>query len=402
MHERRLLALTTSYPLDAAASAGVFIDRLYCALSARWTIEVVCPADRRHRPATSARSPGLSVHAVRYAPARWRVLAQQAGGVMPALHAAPWRALLLLPLLAGLAWCGLRRARACDLIHANWAVCGAIAGIVGRLRGKPVVTTLRGDDVTRARGWGMQRLVLGLAVRLSDRLVCVSQAMAEELKARYPHARPRVHVVQNGVHEEFFATRRNHPPGVGTLRLAAAGSLIPRKGFDLLIEALARARTQSKLRLRIAGEGPQRRALEALAERLGVRERIEFAGALAPAAMPAFFAAADVFVLPSRAEGRPNVVLEALASGLPVISAELPGVSDLVQPGIHGWLFTVGSAEALARALEAAAEDPERLRAYARAAGAHARRVLGSWTDTARAYEAIFTELVALAAVRTD
>jgi glycosyltransferase involved in cell wall biosynthesis len=237
-------------------------------------------------------------------------------------------------------------------------------------------------------------------VRLSDRLVCVSQAMAEELKARYPRARPRVRVAQNGVDEDFFALRRN-PPDDGALRLAAAGSLIPRKGFDLLIEALARARVQQKLRLRIAGEGPQRRALEALAERLGVRERIEFAGALAPAAMPAFFAAADAFVLPSRAEGRPNVVLEALASGLPVISAELPGISDLVQPGMHGWLFAVDSSEALARALEAAAADPERLQAYARAARAHARHVLGSWIDTARAYEAIFAELVALAPART-
>ena len=135
MKKPRLLALTTSYPLRPGSSAGVFVQSLYRALSAAYTIDVVCPADT-HPTASVFDDPSavdIRVHAVRYAPAAWRTLAQASGGVVTRLRRAPWYAVLLPALLLALFWRTLVRARHTDVIHANWAACGLLAGLVGRL-----------------------------------------------------------------------------------------------------------------------------------------------------------------------------------------------------------------------------------------------------------------------------
>ena len=156
MKKMRLLALTTSYPLYLGSSAGIFVQSLYRRLSVKCAIDVVCPAGAKPMKATfdDSAATGIRVHAVHYAPRAWRRLAQESGGIVTGLRRAPWYVLLLPGLLFGLFWRCLLRAGDTDLIHANWAVCGAMAGIVGRLRRKPVITTLRGSDVTRAtRSW---------------------------------------------------------------------------------------------------------------------------------------------------------------------------------------------------------------------------------------------------------
>src|SRR6185312_8955117 len=146
--------------------------------------------------------------AVRYAPRAWRRLAQESGGVVAGLRRTPWYVLLLPGLLLGLFWRCLLRAGDADLIHANWAVCGAMAGIVGRLRRKPVVTTLRGSDVARAtRSW-LDRMILGLAVRNSRIVICVSEAMAARLRAQFPHRTADIHACLNGADEAFFQIGR--------------------------------------------------------------------------------------------------------------------------------------------------------------------------------------------------
>ena len=154
MKKMRLLALTTSYPLRPGSSSGVFVQSLYRRLSAECAIDVVCPADSKPTKAAfeDGAATGIRIHAVRYAPRAWRRLAQESGGVVAGLRRAPWYVLLLPGLLFGLFGRCLLRADDVDLIHANWAVCGAVAGIVGRLRRKPVVTTLRGSDVAARLG----------------------------------------------------------------------------------------------------------------------------------------------------------------------------------------------------------------------------------------------------------
>src|SRR5579875_3196167 len=391
MKKTRLLALTTSYPLHPGGSAGVFVQSLYRHLSPEYAIDVICPAD----PGTPGTvfddfaEPDIRIHAVRYAPPAFRTLAQGSGGVVASLGRAPWRVCWLPALLGALFWRCLVRAGEADLIHANWSICGAMAGVVGRLRRKPVITTLRGSDVSRASRSRLDRLILGAAVRNSCIVICVSEAMAKRVRAQFPHRTTDVHACLNGVDEAFFQISRTTSDGT-VLRVLAVGNLIRLKGFDVLIEAVARARHREQMRVRIFGNGPERESLLALAVSRGVSCCFEFAGTVPATDMPARVSEADVLVLCSCSEGRPNVVVEALAGGLPVIATDLEGVQGMVVDGETGWLIPVDDADRMAAALDHATADRAELLRRGERARAIARTQIRTWTETARAYDALF------------
>jgi glycosyltransferase involved in cell wall biosynthesis len=111
--------------------------------------------------------------------------------------------------------------------------------------------------------------------------------------------------------------------------------------------------------------------------------------------IPSQVAEADVFVLSSRSEGRPNVVVEALAGGLSVISTDLDGVQGMVRNGDTGWLVAVDDADALAAALDEAVTDRVELQRRGERARAVARTQIGTWADTARCYTTLFQTALA-------
>ncbi len=315
---------------------------------------------------------------------------------MTGLQRAPWKAFLLPGLLLGLFWRCLLLASRADLIHANWSVCGALAGAVGRLRRKPVITTLRGSDVARStRSW-VDRMILDLAMRNSRIVICVSEAMAENLRAQYPQRSADIHACLNGADDAFFQIDRKISADAG-LRVLAVGNLIRLKGFDVLVEAVARARHRDRMHVWVVGGGPEREPLLAQAASRGVSSCFTFVGIVPATDMPKCFSEADVFVLSSRSEGRPNVVVEALASGLPVISTDLEGVQGMVSNGDNGWLVAVDDADALAAALDQAIDNRAELHRRGERARTFAQNRIGTWADTARCYETLF-----LAALTAD
>ena len=389
----RLVALTTSFPLHKDACTGVFVRRLYEHLPEPWRVEVICPDDDAVQPPEVEESRRIRLRPVRYAPRRWQTLAQRSGGMAARMSEVPWQTVLVPALLAALWWRSLSLARRADLLHANWAVCGAIAAFAAALVRRPLVTTLRGDDVTRAERSILDRRLLDSAVRGSVAVVCVSDAMAVKLRALYPSRAEDIHVCLNGVDSSFLTVVRSMPES-GRLRVAAVGSLIQRKGYDMLIEAIARMRHRDAVTLKIAGAGPELSALRWRAARLGVDDRIHLVGEIPPAHVPQFLADADIFVLPSRSEGRPNVVVEALAAGLPVVSTDLPGAVDLVNPGVNGWRVAVDDVAGFALALDDACAHPEERERRAAAARAGILRNGCDWAATGECYDTLFSQVV--------
>lgn len=175
-------------------------------------------------------------------------------------------------------------------------------------------------------------------------------------------------------------------PG-GPIRLVSAGRLVPEKGIDVLILAFAEVFDEiPDVVLEVAGDGPQRPALEKLVERLGIEARVKFAGYLPPDSMPSFLAGASLAVLPSRVEeGLPRVLVEAGLAGCALVGTDLGGIKDIVEPDRTGVLVPPNNPGALAEALLRLLRDPGQLRRLGREAQGRSRKYLHGRESALRA-----------------
>jgi glycosyltransferase involved in cell wall biosynthesis len=382
--KQKVLALSTSYPIRANSVAGIFVHNLYKAMSNAWLIEVLCPDDNKN---SGGVLDDIKVTPVRYS-LKWMQVLGGSGGILPSLKKNPISLLLLPLLLFSLFGYALFKARKVSLIHANWAICGAIAVLVGKIRRIPVVTTLRGDDIARAQKSWVDKVLLSITVLGSSKIICVSEAMAEQLREQYPKRKNAISFCLNGVDDSFFKIERSENK-TGVMRIVSVGSLIPRKGYDLLIQAVAHINKKYPVHVFIAGDGPSKQELIKQAESLGFASNINLVGELNLNGVQKLLSDSDIFVLSSRSEGRPNVVVEAMAAALPIISADLDGVQDLVLNGYNGWKFKIGDAIELANAIESAAQLQHDLYKL----GEASRSLLGdscSWGFTAQQYTEVF------------
>jgi glycosyltransferase involved in cell wall biosynthesis len=209
---------------------------------------------------------------------------------------------------------------------------------------------------------------------LAARAMAASLVVACNRDVAEPVRQPGVplQLIPHGVDLDRF--RPHPPPGGATVSLLAVGRLVPKKGLDVLVEATRRLRLP--FRLRIVGAGPERERLEAVVQVGGIADRIRLTGAATHAELPACYAEADVVVVPSVVDrggdrdGLPNVVLEAMASGRPVVASDVAAIGTAVAHRRSGLLVPPGDPDALAAALTELAAAP-RLRA---ALGAIARR----------------------------
>jgi len=219
--------------------------------------------------------------------------------------------------------------------------------------------------------------------------VAVSAGLAEGLIALGAPA-AKVTVLRNGVDLSVFRPVPDRAAaraelGLDGPTLLSVGLLIPRKGHHLTIEALAALPDHVLL---IAGDGPEREALQALAERLGVAGRLRLLGAVPHARLPLYYAAADAMVLASSREGWANVLLESMACGTPVVATPAWGSREAVTAPEAGLVLDAATPAAIAdavRRLRAAAPDRAATRAYAERFG---------WDETTRGQLTLFRRLV--------
>ena len=199
--------------------------------------------------------------------------------------------------------------------------------------------------------------------RRMDRVVCVSRGQAEKVR-RCGVAEDRICVIPNGIDPSRFAKEPNPEVRQKLLDLfdsppktlvGAAGRLSPEKGYDILIDALAR--TRENLAVVLFGDGFLRAELQEQIDRLGLTSKIRLAGFTSE--LDRFFPAFDLFVQSSRTEGFPCVNLEAMASGIPVVATAVGGVPEQIESERTGILVPPEDPEALASALDRLAADPE-------------------------------------------
>jgi teichuronic acid biosynthesis glycosyltransferase TuaC len=368
----RIAVLTAAYPSPAEPERAIFLENLHRELleaaGGDLAIEVVAPRVHPGDPLRETRH-GIQVHRFRY-PSGGRRLKE----------AAPSHPVLAVYFLSALwrTWRVLRRGSP-RLLICHWVLpCGPVAALAARLASVPVVFFAHGSDLNRyarlspaafelAR-WSLSRAVAVVAVSAE-----LAQAAREELGV----AGDRVHVLPMGVGGEFAPGDREKERaalGLGPdWELLAVGDLLVEKGILELLEAFEGLRRAGvRARLHVVGEGPLRGGAPG---RNGAG--VEWRGRMGPGELARWYRAADLLVHASHGEGAPLVVMEALASGLPVVATRVGGIPELVEEGKTGKLVAPRDAGALETALRELLAAPAELEAM-RAALRHGRPELSA------------------------
>lgn len=361
-----VLVFTNLYPSTVDPTLGMFNQHTFNALAKLCPVKVVAPIRawaRFNRPLDVLRPlheeyTGLDA----IFPAYWSI------PTAPVLHAAGMY-------LSSYPWVArLRRRFPFDVIVAAWAYPDAVAA--ARLATHwdvPLVTAVLGSDVNDLPHsffglkpqitWGLKR---------AQRVLSVSGAMAERV-VELGVPRERVIVQHNGVNGERFAIRDRDAArdevGLPHRRpvIGYVGNLRSEKGSDVLIEAmdhLVKKLGVTEPELVIVGSGELQQQLEKRVQALALSSNVRFAGRKLHDEIPRWMNAFDLFCLPSRREGCPNVILEALASGKPVVASRVGGIPELISED-NGILVPAESPAALAQGWKAALErrwDAEALR----------------------------------------
>lgn len=266
---------------------------------------------------------------------------------------------------------------------------GAPSGLVtlawGLSFALPYIVCLRGGDVPgfRPYDFGRYHRTLAPLLRRVWRRAAAVVANSQGLRDLGLAFEPKVPIVviPNGVNLDRFKVDHRiwQPP-----RLLFVGRIVYQKGLDLLLNALAGMKA-TEWTLDMVGDGPRTEKLRTQAAQLGISERVRFAGWQTGAALARFYAEANLFVYPSRHEGMPNAVLEAMASGLPVLASRIAGNEELVAQGETGFLVPPEDVPALQSALAALLADEKNLQRMGAAARQKAEAQY-SWRSVGEEY----------------
>jgi len=260
-----------------------------------------------------------------------------------------------------------------DCMLGSWGFPDAVTTMaLGKLTRTPVVVKVHGSDINVFTLKWLHRVQIRWALNQARAVVSVSKALAArmaEIGVRQGHTT----VLYNGVDPARFhpvdkaAARAEQGFGIDDEVILFIGNILVTKGCGELMTAFCQiAARRPKAQLVFVGDGPMKKPLLAQAQACGLHERVHFPGRVAHAKLAPWFSSATVFCLPSYAEGVPNVVLEAMACGTPVVATDVGGIGEIL-PEFAGMLVPSHNAQALEAALDKALNtrwDRDRTVAY--------------------------------------
>lgn len=405
----RILVVTSSYPKYAGDPTAPFIESLTTHVAnLGHEVHVALPEHAEWR--RPSREANVTFHLYRYSPIRqwtpWGFSQSLAGGTR--LRRSLFALAPLVGLSGALACTAVARNRRIDVVHAHWVVPnGPIAALAAHRCRLPLVVTVHGSDVALAE---RSRLVGKLArwsLLRADAATAASTHLLDRV-ARLIGTQSSLKLVPLGTDLAAF-----HPDAAAALRVRRSlhiaadevlvlgiGRLIDLKGFDHLVRAIALVRERApNVRLVIAGDGDARAKLIDLSRSLGLADRALFVGMVSRDEAPGYFAAADLVAVPtvghgeSFGEGLGYVVLEAQASGKPVVASRVGGLPEVVSDGETGYLVADRDPDGLASAIIRLAEDPEQRRRLGESARARALAA-PSWDAVARMWVELYKRIV--------
>lgn len=288
-----------------------------------------------------------------------------------------------------------------DLSHSFFTVpCGFISLCLKMSFGIPYIVSLRGSDVpgySERFSWLYKLLspLIRFIWKKSARVVANSQGLKELAQKSSP--KQPIDIIYNGVDtDEFrpanFEDRVSIIKSDSPFKILCISRLTPRKGINYLLDAFKKVRAKyPKVKLIIGGEGDAEEALKEQAEKLGIKNQVNFLGRIPHEKVSHIYASADVFVLPSLNEGMSNTILEAIASGLPIIATDTGGTRELVEDGKNGFVIPLRSSEVIAEKLERLLEDSVLKASMGQKSRKKSEEM--SWKKVAKDYYSLYNEI---------
>ena len=408
----RILMLASSFPKWPGETTAPFLEEIAAGVAARGhAVTLLLPFHPELRRDVEVR--GVRLRPFRYAPHPALNLWGYAQALLRDTQIK--RRVLLVAPFAVAATLGavareLATARATgqpyDLVQAHWVLPnGPPAALPAALLGTPLVVSLHGSDIYLAeRHWA-----LALAAAGTFRTAAIVTACSSDLRWRAVllGARPaRSRVIPYGVDVQQFrpdptaraAVRAELGLAEGVPLVVGLGRLVAKKGFGVLLDAWPLVlRTHPEAMLAIGGYGDLREALAQQVARLGLTQRVCFPGQLERTRAANYVAAADLFALPivrDGVDGLPNVLLEAMGAGRPIVASRVAGVPDVLDDGIHGLLVPERDPLALAAAIGRLLDDLGLAARLGAAARARVTEEL-TWGHAAARFEAAFVAATA-------
>lgn len=254
-----------------------------------------------------------------------------------------------------------------DLIHARFGITGAEILDIKKKLGLPMLTSFHGFDLpTNRKNRGKYNGQLRRLFEEGDAFTATSNNM-KKILVECGCPKKKIFVHHSGIDVQKFAFEKRTMPADGQIRLLSVGRLVEKKGMRYLIAAFNRVQKQyPNVRLRIAGEGPLRNQLLEQVRRLDLSDKVKFLGEISHDQVVKEMKQAHLFALASTTtsngnqEGIPNVLKEAMACGLPVVSTFHAGIPELVRDGKSGFLVPERDTDLLAQRILELIRHPEK------------------------------------------
>jgi len=291
-----------------------------------------------------------------------------------------------------------------DIIHSHWVIPNGLVGAAfKKIYGIKHVTTAHAGDVFTIRNSLILRRITRCIFRNSDAITANSEYTKKIILSIDNTMDHKVKIIPMGVDTSRFS-----PKSRSDLKksfdseylILSVGRLVDKKGIEYLIESMKYViKRHPNIKLIIGGSGPERERLEKLSENLNIENNIVFVGYISSQDLPKYYASSDIFILPSiitkenDTEGLGVVLLEAMASGTPVVGSNIGGITDIIADGVNGFLSNPGDSKSIADKILKILED-EKLRSDFSNDGIKTVEEKFSWCVVSNRFFNLISELI--------
>ncbi|MFA5143019.1 MAG: glycosyltransferase [Candidatus Omnitrophota bacterium] len=338
-----ILIITNLFPSSAELGRGIFNKQQFVELSKLCNLQVVAPLPwycKKRIPRQEAIA-GIKVYHTRYF-------------MIPKIGRSLYGIFFYISLLPKIK--KIYKEFKFDTILATWAYPDAFGSyLIAKALKKPVVVKVHGTDINAHTRYFLRRKMIAWALLNSNKVIAVSKALKERI-VRMGIPSEKIVVIPNGVNNDLFKPmdqaecRKKLDLPADKKIVLYAGNMIKAKGIDVLLDAFARI--SPDILLALVGDGPFEDTLRTKAKKLKIKERVIFAGRKAHDEIRYYMNACDIFCLPSRNEGCPNVLLEATSCGKYVVAAKVGGIPEIIESDKTGIMVEPGNSEELAKAID--------------------------------------------------